>query len=210
VRKAASRVAFHRVIGRAAATLLVAMVLDPALAIAQVPGPARRDSLAPPARPENLAPPARPESAAVPYRMPPLRQALLSELHNKIIHFPIVLTLGGALLLILARKRPELEPVAFWTVWGAALFTLAAYFSGVSQAQRFEGRPKEWVVTIHRNFGIAVGITQAVWVFLLLRTGTRRWAWIWGLLVTALVLVAAFWGGLVAHGRSNLPRVAGP
>ena len=134
--------------------------------------------------------------------MPPLGESLLADPHNKIIHFPIVLTMGAAVLLILARRRSELEPVAFWTVWGAALATLAAYFSGVFQAGEFEGKPKEWLVDLHRNVGIATGVAEAAWVLLLLRPATRRWAWLWGLLVTALVAGAAFLGGVVAHGHS--------
>jgi len=138
---------------------------------------------------------------AAPYEMPPLREALFAEMHSKIVHFPIVLALGGALLLILARRKPELEPVAFWTVWAAALGALAAYFSGVFMAEEFKGEPKEWLVALHQRWGIAVGLAQAVWVLLLLRKPAKRYAWIWGLVVVALVGVAAFLGGEVAHGE---------
>ena len=138
---------------------------------------------------------------AAPYKMPPLREALFADMHTKIVHFPIVLALGGTLLLILARKRPELEPVAFWTVWAAALGALAAYFSGVVQAEEFKGEPKEWLVGLHQKSGIAVGLAQAVWVVLLLRKPAKRYAWIWGLIVVALVGVAAFLGGEVTHGE---------
>jgi len=140
------------------------------------------------------------QAARPPYRMPPLGKALLHDPHNKIIHFPIVLTLVAAVMMIVARRKPELEPVAFWLVWAAALSALAAYFSGVYQAEEFEKSPKHWLVETHRNWGIAVGIAHAAWVLLLLRAGTRRYAWVWGLVVAALVAVTGFLGGLVAHG----------
>lgn len=136
-----------------------------------------------------------------PYRMAPLREALLEHVHNRLVHFPIVLALAGALLLILARTRPELEPVAFWTVWAAALGALASYFSGVFAADEFKGEPKEWLVALHQKWGIAVGLAQALWVVLLLRKPARRYAWVWGLVVVVLVAIAAHLGGEVAHGE---------
>ena len=144
-----------------------------------------------------------PEPGASPdaYPMPAMRHALFDHMHNKVVHFPIVLAFAGALLLILARRKPELEPVAFWVVWLATLGALAAYFSGVFSADEFKGEPKEWLVGVHQKWGIAVGLAHAVWVLTLLRKSARRYAWIWGLVVVALVGVAAFVGGVVAHGE---------
>jgi uncharacterized membrane protein len=135
------------------------------------------------------------------YRIPPLGQALFESMHNKIIHFPIVLTLMAALMLVLARRKPEFEPLAFWLVWAAALSALAAYFSGVYAEGEFEKDPKHWLAELHRKWGIAVGIAQAAWVLLLLRPRTRRFVRVWGFVVVGLVAVAAFLGGLVAHGE---------
>ena len=136
-----------------------------------------------------------------PYRMPPLGEAVLEELHNKLVHFPIVLTLVATVLLVLARRRTELEPLAFWLVWAAALSVLAAYFSGQAQTEEFEHGPKWWLVEIHRKQGITIGIGQALWVLSLLRERTRRHAWLLGVVLSLLVLTAGFLGGLVAHGE---------
>ena len=136
-----------------------------------------------------------------PYVMPPLGQALFDHLHNKLVHFPIVVTLVATLLLVLARRRPDLEPLAFWLVWAAALSTLAAYFSGQAQQKEFEHGPKAWLVMVHRNQGITVGIAQALWVLSLLRERTRRRAWLLGLVLSFLVLTSGFLGGLIAHGE---------
>jgi uncharacterized membrane protein len=136
-----------------------------------------------------------------PYKMPPFSEALLDDLHNKLIHFPIVLTLVAAAMLIVARKKPELEPVAFWLVWLAALSVIPAYFTGKAQEEHFHGKPKEWLVEFHEKQGITIAITQALWVLSLLKANTRRFAWVIGLVLAVLVSSAGFIGGLVAHGH---------
>jgi uncharacterized membrane protein len=136
-----------------------------------------------------------------PYKMPPLWKGLTDHPHNKIIHFPLVLTLVAAVMLIVARKKPELEPVAFWLVWAAALSVIPAYFSGQLQEERFEGKPKEWLVEIHEKVGITIAVMQALWVLSVLRANTRRFAWVIGLALAILMLVAGYLGGLVAHGH---------
>jgi len=145
--------------------------------------------------------PVRAARDTTPYRMPPFGKALFDHPHNKLIHFPIVLTLVATAFLLVARRKPELEPLAFWLVWAAALSTLAAFFSGQAQAEHFQQRPKKWLVEVHRKQGITIGVAQALWVLSLLREKTRRYAWLWGLVVSFLVLTAGFLGGLVAHGR---------
>lgn len=153
---------------------------------------------------------ATPPAAQAPYVMPPLLNGLLDHLHNKIVHFPIVLALVAAFLVLFSRRKPELEPIAFWMVWAASLFTLAAYFSGVAQAEEFARRPKRWLADTHRNWGIALAVAQAVWIFSLLRRPTRLFARVWSVVVVALVIVAAYLGGLLAHGRGARPPGAEP
>jgi uncharacterized membrane protein len=155
------------------------------------------------ARPASAQPPAPRDTARVhaPYKMPPFGKALADDLHNKLVHFPIVLTMVAAAVMIVARRKKELEPVAFWLVWAAALSVIPAYFSGKAQADHFHGRPKEWLVELHEKQGIVIGITQALWVLSLLKAGTRRWAWVLGILLTIMVGAAGFIGGLVAHGH---------
>lgn len=136
-----------------------------------------------------------------PYQMPPLMKAATDHLHNKLIHFPIVLTVVAAAMLIVARKRPELETFAFWLVWMAALSVIPAYFSGKAQQEHYHGRPKEWLAGLHEKQGITIGVLQALWVLSLIRAGTRRWAWVIGLVLVVMVGAAGFIGGLLAHGR---------
>ncbi len=134
------------------------------------------------------------------YRMPPFGQALVDHLHNKIVHFPVALALVGALLLWLARRKPELKPGALWVIWIAALSGIAAYFTGQAQHEAFEDKPKEWLMEFHRNLGTASAIALLVWALLCSWKRVQGRAWIWGLLLALLMLVTSFYGGLLAHG----------
>jgi hypothetical protein len=135
-----------------------------------------------------------------PYVLSSPARALLAHPHNKLIHFPIVLSLLAALLLWLPRRPPELLAAVRLIVIAATITAVAAYFTGQSQAEGFAGEPKEWVVELHRIWGIAVALALGVWAALLTwRPAGRIPAW-WGLVVTALVTVASFLGGVVAHG----------
>jgi uncharacterized membrane protein len=136
-----------------------------------------------------------------PYKLPSLLEALVDHPHNKLVHFPIVLTLTAATFLLIGRKRPELEPLGFWLVWAAALSVIAAYFSGQAQEEGFHGKPKEWLVELHEKQGIAIGVGQALWVLSLLKASTRRYSWVLGIVLAVMVLAAALLGGLVAHGH---------
>lgn len=141
------------------------------------------------------------QAASAPYKIPPLSEALFDDLHNKLIHFPIVLTLVAAVMVIVARRKPQFEPVAFWLVWLAALSVIPAYFSGKAQEEHFHGKPKEWLVEVHEKQAITIAIIQALWVLSLLRANTRRFAWVIGLVLAVMVSAAGFIGGLIAHGH---------
>ncbi len=163
---------------------------DDAGAKARTSGVVARDSLAPGGT--------RPQA---PYKMPPLSKALLDHMHNKLVHFPIVLTLVAAVMVIVARKKPQYEPIAYWLVWAAALSVIPAFFTGKAQEKHMYGGPKEWLDEIHEKQGIIIAITQAAWVLSLLKIQTRRYAWLIGLLLATMVLGSGFTGGLLAHGR---------
>ena len=146
-----------------------------------------------------------PRGPQAPYVMPPVGKELVSNLHNKLIHFPIVLNLVAAALVLASRRKPEYEPVAFWLVWFALLGTLAAYFSGMAQSTEFQHRPKEWLVNTHMRWGIGLALSQCVWILALIRRGGRGFATVWSFVIVALVLVTGYLGGLVAHGRGAMP-----
>ena len=188
---------FGSSMARWVAAILAVTLLGVAVARAQEGG--KRDSAAAGGGPGG------PPAAQAPFVMPPIGQALVSDPHNKLIHFPIVLSLVAAVMVIVARRKPEYEPVAFWLVWFALLFTLAAYFSGFVQSTEFEHRPKRWLMYTHMRFAIGLAMAQSVWLLSLLRRRTAGLAMLMTFVVVALVLVTGFLGGLVAHGHSGAP-----
>lgn len=137
--------------------------------------------------------------AREPYRLPGLRKILLHDVHNKLVHFPIVLSGVAAILMLLTRRRPELETIAVWFVWATGVSALAAYFTGMQQAEEFAGRPKEWLVELHEKWGIATALGCAAWLLLTLKPRWKGLAQVFGVAVAALALAAGFLGGLVAH-----------
>ena len=143
---------------------------------------------------------ARRQEPVQPYRMPRLAQAALEHVHNKVVHFPIALSVVALPMLLLAPRRPELRRAAVGLVWVAAVAAVGAYFTGRAQADAFQGEPKEWLVELHENLGTAAAAGLVLWAALATWLPARRWAWLWGIPATGLVLVAAFFGGLVAHG----------
>lgn len=141
------------------------------------------------------------ERPAPPYRMPPMEHTLLEHLHNKVVHFPLALTVAAALLLVLARRSPGLEPAARWLAWLAGLGAVAAYVTGTLQAEAFTGEPKEWVLRVHRTWGTAGAILIGAWAATASFRRLRRFAWLVALVAAAAVLVAGLYGGVLAHGE---------
>jgi uncharacterized membrane protein len=141
------------------------------------------------------------DTTAAPFVMPPVREALLEHMHNKLVHFPFALGLAAAMLLVLGRRRPELDLAGRWLVRLAAAGGIAAYFTGRIQEEAFDGEPKEWLVHLHENWGLTTAIVLVVWALLTLWKPAQKHAWLLGLVVAALVLITAFYGGIVAHGE---------
>lgn len=152
--------------------------------------------------PESPPGAAAPDSPAVtpPFEMPPITEAVTHHLHNKLVHFPIVLAPLALLGLILSRSRPEIAGLARVLVWLAALSAGAALWAGLAQASDFQGEPKEWLVSVHRTLGIATTVALALAGFSAQWRETRRHAWVLALLAVILVSVGAYLGGLVSHG----------
>ncbi len=139
-------------------------------------------------------------AAEAPFAMPPVMEALSHHLHNKLIHFPIVLSPLALLALFLSRRRPELVGLASAIAWLAAVSAGAALAAGLAQASDFKGETKEWLVAVHRNWGIGTTSAMTLAALMSLIRVTRRHAWILALLAVTCVSVGAYLGGLVSHG----------
>jgi len=140
-------------------------------------------------------------AAARPYPMPSMRQAIFEHLHNKLVHVPLTLAVVAALLLVVGRRRSEMEASGRWLVWLAALGGAGAYVTGRVQKEEFKGEPKEWLAGLHERWGTAAAIALLVWALLTLWKPTRRYAWLWGLVAAALAVITGFYGGVLAHGE---------
>lgn len=140
------------------------------------------------------------DSAESPFTMPSMGDMFVHHLHNKIVHLPIVLAPVALALTLLGLRRSGAGSVAPFFTWAAALSGVAAFLSGRAQTEPFEAGPKEWLVATHEKWGIAVMIALLVWAALATWPAARRRAWIVGLVATIGALVAALYGGLVAHG----------
>ena len=139
-------------------------------------------------------------AAESPFQMPPIDVAMRRHLHNKLVHFPIVLAPMALLALLISRRRSDLARLSLTLAWLAALSAGMALWAGLAQAPDFEGEPKEWLVQLHRVVGIATTVALTLAALLGHRTRARRFAWIIALLAVLLVGAAGFLGGLVSHG----------
>ncbi len=65
--------------------------------------------------------------------------AAFEHIHNKVIHFPIALTVIAIILMVLGYKENKYLGSLKIIVPTAALFTIIVVFSGLNQAEPFEG-----------------------------------------------------------------------
>ena len=132
------------------------------------------------------------------------REQLLEHIHNKLVHFPIALLLVAFVFSLLALKWKNLDQSVLIMVLIAALFAVAAFFTGQAaheEWERFdEHDPKMWIIHLHQKIGLGILITSWLWVLMLLVKPLKRFAWIIGLAASALVLANAFYGGVISHG----------
>ncbi|MBI2420227.1 MAG: hypothetical protein HYV28_20385 [Ignavibacteriales bacterium] len=124
---------------------------------------------------------------------------MFTHLHNKLIHFPIALTLAAFLFTILHIRKKDYELVIRILLGASLLTSIAAYFTGNIQAAAFAGDPKEWLANTHRLAGIlSIGLIL-IWFLLLFIARIKKHAWVMGILTIASIIITAFLGGILAH-----------
>jgi uncharacterized membrane protein len=133
------------------------------------------------------------------FTLPPLKEEVLSHLHNKTVHFPIAFAIGALVLLLLSFRRPDLASGAHVLIIMAALTAIAALFFGLEQGKVFERTAKEWVLEAHERLGYGTLGTLLVWSAMIFIPQLKKHAWLWGFVVAGLVTVTAFYGGILAH-----------
>ncbi len=128
-------------------------------------------------------------------------EAALQHLHNKIVHFPIALTLVAFLFSLLnIKKQSYCTYQSIKILLGISLFAgIAAYFTGNFQLTPFIGEPKEWLSNTHRLTGIISTILILIWFVALFIERTKKYSWAIGLIVVIAISITGFLGGVLAH-----------
>ena len=173
---------------------------SPSAAASAPPSPAASpvDAAAPTAPPSPVA--AAPAAPAAPARVD-WQAALFEHMHNKIVHFPIALGLAAAVILLGRGRWAAYQPVAGALLAVAALFGIAAYFTGGAQAEPFMGTPAEALVGQHRVQGTFTVILLVVGAVLTRVRAAQRWLWLYALFLILAISFTGLLGGLVAHGE---------
>jgi uncharacterized membrane protein len=128
-------------------------------------------------------------------------EQMFAHLHNKIVHFPIALTLVAFLFSLLnIKQQSHCTYQSIKILLGISLFAgISAYFTGNFQLTPFIGEPKEWLANTHRLSGIISIILIFLWFITLFIERTKKHSWAIGLIVVAAILITGFLGGVLAH-----------
>ncbi len=126
-------------------------------------------------------------------------ESMFEHLHNKIIHFPIALSIMAFFLSILNFKAKKYDQSILLLVVVAFVTSIAAVITGLIQESHFEGEPKEWILDIHKGIGFIIAIFLLLWTIALRIPAMKKYHWIAGLIVVVLVSVTGFLGGLISH-----------
>jgi len=148
--------------------------------------------------PSTTAPAPSASPSPAPFHLD-VREALLSHLHNKIVHFPLGLGLAAAIILLVTPRWPQYEPAGRALLVAAAVFAVAAYFTGDAQMPPFHGTPLAGIAERHEQLGTATAITLCVGAALTWVRGAKRWLWLYALLLIVLLSLTGFLGGVLAH-----------
>ena len=128
-----------------------------------------------------------------------ITKELTDHLHNKIVHFPIALGTLAFILTLLNFKEKKFDKAILITVALGFIFSMVAFFTGLNQAEPFEGTGKEWLVNIHMYFGLSLFFMYFVWLVFLIIDQIKKYSWIIGSIVFVLILITGFLGGVIAH-----------
>ncbi len=125
--------------------------------------------------------------------------ALFEHIHNKVIHFPIALSIIGFILMLLGYKNEKYLPALKIIIPFATIVTVVALFAGLSQATAFEGTSTYKLVVVHQYLGFAVLTFLVLWSLSLFVEKMKKFIWLFAVLTILLVSIAGFYGGVIAH-----------
>jgi uncharacterized membrane protein len=128
-----------------------------------------------------------------------IAQLAFEHLHNKLVHFPIVLGIVAFVIALIDKKSCRYEDIIFGMVVGGGLFSVIAVITGLFQSQHFIGTDQEWLVQYHKVAGILLLMLYVLWAALLRLKDLKKYSWVVGFVASVLILVTGIIGGVIAH-----------
>ncbi len=125
--------------------------------------------------------------------------ALFEHIHNKVIHFPIALTVIGFVLMLLGYKDDKYLSALKIIIPFAAIMTVVAVFAGLAQVEPFEGTAAYGLVVVHKYLGFSVLTSLILWSITLYAKKWKKFVWLFASLTLILVSIAGLYGGVIAH-----------
>lgn len=138
------------------------------------------------------------EEKEEPFELNPSEQ-IFEHIHNKLVHFPIVIGIVAFAFTLVNLKTKNYERVILFLIIAGILFSVATVITGLNQTEPFSGTGKQWVVEFHRNTGIALLASYICWFVFTSVQRLKKFSWIIGLLTISLITLAGFLGGVIAH-----------
>lgn len=126
-------------------------------------------------------------------------EPIFEHLHNKVIHFPIALSITAFFLSILNFRYKKYDQTILILVIIAFVTSIVAIITGLNQESHFEGEAKEWIVEIHETIGFIIAFLLFLWVIVLKIPAIKKYHWIVGFAVVLLVSATGFLGGIISH-----------
>lgn len=126
-------------------------------------------------------------------------EAAFEHIHNKVIHFPIALTVVGLLLMVLGYKDNKYWGTLKIIIPFAVVMTIVAVFAGLSQAEPFEGTSTYPLVETHELLGFGVLASLILWSVALYVEKLKKFVWLLAVLTFVLVSIAGLYGGVIAQ-----------
>lgn len=125
--------------------------------------------------------------------------AAFEHIHNKVIHFPIALTVIGLLLMVLGYKDNKYWDALKIIIPTASLLTIVVVFSGLNQVEPFEGTAAYSLVETHKLLGFGVLASLILWSVALYVERLKKFVYLFAVLTFLLVSAAGLYGGVIAH-----------
>ncbi len=120
-------------------------------------------------------------------------------IHNKVIYYPIAITVIGILLMLFVYKDNKYNNALKIIIPFAAFFSILSILSGLSQATLFEGAQIYDPVETHKFLGFGVMASLFFWSFTLDIKIINKFIWLFAIITFTLVTRAGLYRGVIAH-----------